>query len=421
LKNLNLKKVSITLAGILFLIAIVLFSYNRAFKEGAAGDFHVFWLAGKTMLEGGDIYYVPPGLRNFIYPPFAAFFFIPLGLMPFNIACFVFYLLNFCLIGVIFYFIKRLCVITFGPIKNSTQITTIAFLLCFKVYWNNIMMIQSNEYVFLFTLLAIFFFLKENENWAVVCLCIAISLKIYPILIAFWMVMRGSRWILAKFVLGGVLCISIPFLFMGVSSGFDQLNWYLHHFILSTNKVGTFNLSYANQSLSGVFGRLFSGEVALGETSYTLIHLGPIITAQILMAIKIFIFLASILFIFINKRKKIEANIFEASLLLLTIHLVSGVTWKAHLVSLFLPYMIVAAIFFKDGFEFKKISILEKLLMAILVMNSLMGQIIVGRKGQLLLNGYGEYALVMILLYVFIFKNGLSLGQTNRNTQNILK
>src|SRR3954470_17638715 len=82
------------LAAGAIVIALVL-SIRQGMSQQVGHDFHVFWQAGKDFASGHPLYrdYLP-GARQFKYPPFAAFLFQVLALVPLPIAAVFFSLLN---------------------------------------------------------------------------------------------------------------------------------------------------------------------------------------------------------------------------------------------------------------------------------------------------------------------------------------
>ena len=140
------------LGKILLSVMIIVFSYYRAKKETAFEDFHVFWQAGIHLWNSVSLYETGPGLK-FIYPPFSALFFSIYSIFPFKMAVFFMFLTNFFLWGVSFFLLKKIFLIYEKQDKKVQYALIISFLLSFKFFWNNIMMVQSNAivYVFLFT------------------------------------------------------------------------------------------------------------------------------------------------------------------------------------------------------------------------------------------------------------------------------
>ena len=111
----NFKEYLIYFAPVILLVYLILESYQI--------DFRVFYVAGKSVLYHLDPYlnqvskfpelYVPINAHDaptsgFLYPPFAALIFAPLGLFPYAIAKIIFSLIIiFILIIMSFHFLQK--------------------------------------------------------------------------------------------------------------------------------------------------------------------------------------------------------------------------------------------------------------------------------------------------------------------------
>ncbi|MDO9182028.1 MAG: glycosyltransferase 87 family protein, partial [Bacteriovorax sp.] len=329
-KNKTLKWVLI----VLLTLFIFIFSYARAMKETIYGDFHVFWLSGKTLFEHGDLYFTGVGLREFIYPPFAAILFLPLSFISFNWAAYVFFIINF--------FFWGLCVKVIDLIMTEAKVETTrtkyiligSFLLSFKLCWNNIMMVQSNLIVLSFSLLGILYFFRKKENYAIAFFCIAISTKVFPILFAFWVIIRGSKSALFKFILGAIICMALPAFIVGPSKALSDLLQYSDFFFNKFLGKTELLLTYANQSINATVFRLFTSMHDTGQPMVTIYDFGLVTAKKIYLGLNLFFFLIMIAIFLYRRIKKMKLSVLEPALVLLVAHLTSSVTWKAHFVSM---------------------------------------------------------------------------------------
>jgi len=382
-------------------VAFMVFAFTRAKKETDFGDFHVFWLAGKTLLEGGDIYYVAPGLRAFIYPPFAAILFIPLALLPFKIACFFFFLVNlFCFIFTV-QTVKKILALYINDEKILKYSQYAAIALIFKISWNNLMMVQVNQLLYVFVVLGIYNFLTKKENWAIFYFCIAISMKVFPILFAFWVVIRGSKLAVPKFVLGAIICIVLPFLFTGPTKGIQQLDWFYNDFILPQSKSKSIGFGYASQSLTSLINRTVVKSQLTTEPNYALIDIGEPASHKIISIVQLSLFLLMCSVFLYSRVKKLNLNMMEPSLVILICHLISSATWKAHMVGMILVYIVIASDIIKR-YQQSSLGFITKLFVLYMAFVSLFGQILIGKKLQMHFNAYGDHTFAMIFCLIYI-------------------
>lgn len=389
------------LIKLLLLVAFVVFAFFRAAKESEFGDFHVFWYAGKTILNGGDLYYTQSGWRAFIYPPFASLIFIPLALLPFKIACFLFFLVNlFCFLFTA-NLVKKILALYIQDEKMLRYAQYASIILIFKISWNNLMMVQVNQLLYVFIILGIYNFLIKKENWAIFFFCISISMKVFPILFAFWVIIRGSKTAFLKFILGAIICIGLPFIFTGPTKGIDQLNWFYHNFILLNAQSSDVGFGYASQSLPGLLHRTLVTSTLTSEPSYALVNL-PESTVKKLISITQIGLLALMCFVFLYLTfKKISHRMLEPALVILTIHLISSCTWKAHMVGMILVFAVIAADII-ERYKTRSIGPITKFFIGYLVAVSLLGQIFIGKKWQMYLGAYGDHTFEMIFCLIYI-------------------
>lgn len=382
-------------------VAFMGFAFARAKKETEFGDFHVFWLAGKTLIEGGDIYYTAPGLRSFIYPPFAAILFIPFAVIPFKIACFLFFLVNLACFIFTAQIVKKILALYVTDEKLLRYSQYAAIVLIFKISWNNLMMVQVNQLLYVFVMLGVYKFLTKKENWSIFYFCIAISMKVFPILFAFWVVIRGTKLAVPKFVLGAIICIVLPFIFTGPTKGIQQLDWFYNDFILGNLQSKSVGFGYASQSLPSLINRTVVTSTLTSEPNYALINIGEPASHKIISVAQLTLFLLMCGVLIYSAVKKYELKMMEPALVILTIHLISSCTWKAHMVGMILVYAVIATDIIKRYKE-STLGFMTKLFIFYMAFLSLFGQMFTGKKMQMYFNAYGDHTFAMIFCLIYI-------------------
>jgi len=388
---------------ILLLTFIVVFSFARGMRQNNGGDFNVFWKAGQNLLSERPLYEPGPGEREFIYPPFAALFFTPLSIFSLNWGAFVFNLFNFFLWFLSFYLLYKIFnyyIPDPGVLKVGLALS---FIFSFKLFWNNWMMVQTNSIILVFSLLGIYYFLRKRENWAIFYFALGTSIKIIPIFFFFWVIIRGTRWALLKSVFWGVLFILLPMMFGGFEKGFSELQYFYQYYVAPFLEDGTANLSYANQSLSSFIYKVFTSLHHKGHMAFTWWDLGLENAGLLKKWSAIAVFGLFLLGLGLSRRKFKEPNILEPALVFLTAHLLSGSTWKAHLVSLAFVYMALFSLYAQS----KKGTFLYYYRWVLYIFIGLLtftGKSIVGHVGQLYIGGWGFWTILMLaLLFFFIF------------------
>lgn len=380
-------------------LAILIFAYARIRKETIGGDIHVFWQVGYSYIRGLDLYLVLPGMREFIYPPFAAVFFIPLGIFPFKIGAYLFFVGNFALWYFCFRYILKIADHFQIALDKRKWIVLGTFLLTFKLYWNNVMMIQSNAYIFLFSLMGIYFFLKNRNHWAIFFIGMATSIKLTPVVLFFWMVARRrSLSFFFKCCLAGALFIFVPWILRGWSQGLHDFQTF-YHLIIDNFLHGNVNVSYANQNIGGVLHRYLTDLTGREDgRTYQLVTLDPSFVKSLSSYISLIILSLPILSTLWQMKKKIAITPYEISTYLIVAHLISGSTWKAHLVTLAFPLFFLLAGIIEKRWKNKSLRFFSYFCAAFFALLALTGKELIGREGIVFVGAYGFFTIGMLLL-----------------------
>ena len=375
---------------LLIIIFIIVYSFLRSKKEGFGGDFNVFWRAGVNFIEGKNLYAPLPGEREFIYPPFAAMFFTILGIFPFKIACFLFYLSNFAMWGAVVIYSKKILNVLSQPISRYALI--FAFVLSFKLIWNNIQMIQTNAIFTLFTLIGTYHYFKKNESWAVFFIGIATAIKIIPIFFFFWLIIRGSKWALPKAIAIGIITITVPMLFRhGEFAGFNDLIAYYNYYLVNFQH-GSAGTSYASLNLGSTIYKLFT------PSEFTIIDLGMPVAKKMYGILFALILSLTVLTSIWLRATKQKFSMLEPA----TFFLLSGSTWKAHLVSFFFIYLCLLTL--RRELMSSAMNRTHNAIIAFASLLMITGKELIGKNGQHFVSGYGFWTyLMLILLFFFLY------------------
>jgi len=399
--------------GLILLIFVLFFSYMRAMKEPIGGDFHVFWQAGQDLWQQLPLYETRPGLREFLYPPFSALFFSFYSFFPFKVATYIFFLTNFVLWAYSFKILH-------GIFQNLSQNKVLirralwfSFFMSFKFYWNNTMMVQSNLIVYIFTLLGIANYFLNKENKAIVFFAIATSIKLTPVFFFFWIIFQGKLKSFCKALFSGAFFIVLPMFISGFSRGWSDLSWYAEHFVFKFLTVSHVSVSYANQALSSTLHRVFTDMHEVGRPTYTLFNLGILATGNLYKVLFVLIFATVLITIILNRKIKKTAAPEIPSIIVLSMLLLSGISWKAHLLSLSFVYVGQYLLYDRLTGLYKKswwgITF-------IITMAAMSGKVIIGKKMQLLTGGLGLYTWVMLILFCFfVLISYQNLGAVNNS------
>jgi hypothetical protein len=186
-------------------------------------DFPVYWLAGKAVLEGSDIYGVA-GPHGWQYPPPFAVAMVPLALLPQAGAMLVWFLLS----ALLTICAVHMCV-TMVRDRRSTEEDVLWFsalpgLLLFGFYASAITRGQASVLVLWLIVAAIFWERKGRDLAGAACLAGAILVKVFPaLLLVHFAWRRRWRFVLATLALLAVGAFVVPGAVFGVHRNWTYL------------------------------------------------------------------------------------------------------------------------------------------------------------------------------------------------------
>jgi hypothetical protein len=398
LRRLNRKDWVLTLGLLGFLVLVVIGATDRAAKQRIGTDFHVFWQAGYDFAHGLPLYQRIPGARKFNYPPFAAQVFQLLGIFPLKTAAWLFYVASALLLLWVAK-LSRDIIEQLEPSRRPGPLPLILALLCsLNFILNNLNMVQVNILVFTLCLLGIRAFIRDREPAASGWIVAATAIKLTPLFFVFWALIRGRRRTWAAMTGAGLLSLTLPMVQRGLSQGIVDLKMYYRTFLHSFAGGGVIP-DYTNQNLASLVYRavvpMSSNDTAAYDYAYlpSLEAAAPLIYR--VLATTIFaLFLGHLLRLRIRGR---PFTALEISSVFLASHLLSGITWKAHLVTLlFVAYSFFAL---NTGLMSRGRRAAFALACAGIAAISL-GRDVIGSRLHHYVGGYSLIVWVMLLLFV---------------------
>jgi len=326
------KKPWLSILTIIYMAGIIAYSVPKSRTITEVSDYMVFWQSGKDFSDKHDLYN-RDFVRPYYYPPFAAFLFQPLHIFPLHISALIFFLTNalilFPLSIYLIYIILRLTRLG----KRRTEVALIlTTLFTLQYFWHNLVALNINCFLFVIILLGIYFLVRKKPHIAGILFTIITFIKIMPVLLAAYVFLfHFSRRVFISMLLAAVLCFSLPIPFRGLDRWLqdhvDQYENVITQYILKGRIVA----NNPNHNLKAGVIKAFHPE------SRNNTHVYPeqypmttkIITLLELMFLGILIVNGVTLY-----RRRIAFSIAYFASILLYMHLISGITWSTHLVTL---------------------------------------------------------------------------------------
>ena len=384
----------VAIAPALALVSII--AASRAEKQHIGTDFHVFWQAGYDFAHGLPLYQPLPNARSFIYPPFAAQVFQLLSVFPLKVAAWLFYVASVCLIGVAVWLTRDIVARLHGsPPRTAPTVFALLFSAVFLI--DNLDHVQVNLLIFCFCLLGVRAFLARSDPTAGAWIVAATALKLTPVFFALWAAIRGTRRTVAAVAGFGVLALVLPVLQRGARQGVIDLSAYYQAF-LQQFAAGAVLTNYRNQNLAALVYRALvpgsSGDTPPYDYAYlaSLHAWAPFLYRVLALGV-----LGVFLFHLIRLRAATKpVGPFEIASVFLASHLLSGITWKAHLVTLLFVFYVF---FSQDREGLSKTSRLALLMAWGAIASAGLGLDLIGATLYHYQAGYSVFVWVMLLLF----------------------
>jgi len=302
--------------------------------EQVGGDFHVFWQAGRNFATGAPLYHGElPGARKFIYPPFAAMVFQLFAVMPLQAAAEVFSFVNIVLIGVSIGLTRKV-VGRLQPDRPQGWLPlAVATALSLQFFFDNIHHVQVNEVIFVLLLLGLDAHLRGQSVRSAAYFVVATAVKITPAFFVLWLLVRGPRRAALAVPAVALACIATPLLARGAATGAGDLAEYYGSF-LAPYQHGQVMTDPRNQSLGAVVYRMMQPTENEEHASYEYLPASPTLAALTYKAgaaALLLLFLAKVAWL---RGTRATVTAIEVSGVFLISHLLSPITWRAHLVTL---------------------------------------------------------------------------------------
>jgi hypothetical protein len=262
---------------------------------------------------------------------------------------------------------------------------------------NNLNLVQVNTALFVLCLWGILAHVEGRDVRAATAFVVAAFIKIVPVFFVAWLALRGRRRGLIAIVPVTLACLALPMLQRGVRGGVQDLREYYQAFLgdFREGLPPRYN-RYTNQNLSAALYRLTQPPAWPEEADYRLSETSPSFTRSASRAATALIGLTFVVSLLWLRRRGSPITVFEWSSAFLVGHLLSGITWKAHLVTLL---FVCCAVFSVPARELPRgLRALVYAAMTLAVLSGLTGRDLVGVRMHHWIGGYSLIAWTMVVL-----------------------
>src|SRR3989440_5305633 len=390
------RRVLLTLA---YLLVLVPWSVIRGSRETVTNsDVGAFWLEGRSFSTGHTRLALAPGARRPACPPFAGMVFQLLALLPLKVSAVLLCILNGLLIPVAVVLTKSIFDRLHPERNRATWPLAVAVVLSLQFFLNNMNLISVNEIIFVLCLLGIRAYLDRRDWGAAAAFVAAAAIKLVPATFVVWLIVRGRRRAALAVVPAVAGAFLLPLVFRGPRTGLTDLADY-HTKVLSQFERGHVITGRTNQNLGGLVYRLTLPPSDQPDPGYgPLVPVSERTAAAIYRAAAALLVLAFLSNLIVLRLRDAPLSAFELASVFLAGHLLSGITWKAHLVTLLFTFYAFLSIRVADVPQ--RLRAFVYVLFALIVVSGGTGRDLVGRQVPYRVDRYGIIVWTMVLLLV---------------------
>ncbi len=380
------------------------------------GDVHLIVNVGQHLLAGTDVYRHPLPDEPYPYLPGIALLLSPLGALPPDMFVPLFVVLNLIFAVLSFLLLcKFFAGKSFFALDPSLQIALSFFtlLLALRFLLYEISSGQINLLVMLLTIYGLCLHQQKKEILGGFWIGLAMAIKLLTLPLGLWFVVKRDFKTLGGLILGALIWLLFPSVFLGISHNFELLqSWFLTAILKNAPVSSTIPFKLANHtdniSLQALILRLTTDVVAFtheGESFHaTLILLPPALASALKSAAVLFVLSLVPLYALLSRHSK--PLISEQG----------GIALSLALVPQFLPqthqyhFLTLLPAYFYIVYLWKVVEVRDRLFLfsviasfAIVLLTS---PDIIGWRAMFLTSAFGSFTLANVLIWIALFRAG---------------
>jgi Glycosyltransferase family 87 len=254
-------------------------------------------------------------------------------------------------------------------------------------------------------------YLKGKENKAIFLLLLAMFIKILPIFFLFWIFVRGNWKTMTKMVVLSSIFILIPLFWRGFAQGFqDHLNYYVA--FLEPFQNGRVEPKLNNYSLAAMIFKWSLPFTNVDGTTFRFLYFDLAQANLIYKTCFVGLILTFFTMLWYSRRRFATPHFSEITFIFCLLHLLSGISWEYHFVSLFVVFIPLGLFLQEKNLPFSQ-KIIGYTMVFIAFLIGIDGQDTIGKTLHLLFNHYSVITILTILMLFFSFFQWLKMNKTS--------
>lgn len=303
-------------------------------------DFPSYYYAGKTALAGGDIYQPLTRVHPYIYPPFFSLLVSPLTFFNINTAAMTWFILNLTLYTASAFILYRILFEKYNATNLLWATVLAAGLIPAQL---DFLHGQVNTLILFLLTTALWSYTKERDMLCGILIGLAAAIKITPaLLVLFFLIKKEYRVVLGALA-ALVVTLVAPVPFFGIGKTVFLLDKWFSLVITPFINDAEVRTKFTNQSLTATILRLFTHANATetGAPYYVNLLNLPHATAKMIIRGLSALILITGFYTAKTPCPRNSARFFaQYAVMLLTMLMLSGISWHHHYVLMLLPFMV---------------------------------------------------------------------------------
>lgn len=395
------------------IILFILFSAGSFFAHKMRApkrnfsDFHCFYTAGKRILNHENIYVIKDTeASEFRYAPIFALMMSGLALMNERRADTLWYLINFFLLIVSIFYLKKLAAIEKLSPKSIFILYLISIVGIIRIAFHNLNSGQSNILMFSSVIIGLYYIHKKDEFLGALIFAFSIMVKYTPLIFIPYFLIRRKYKLSLFITLSIFFYLLLPSLFIGFKENLEYLKGLLPFMANSTILDQITILTGKNQSLLSAVYRSFTPCILYFHSPpmpFQSWNVSPGIIKMIFAASALGLYLLVLIppkKINFNKVKQMYYNVDYALLLILSV-LFNMNAWVHAFILLAMAYFVAVYYLIRNNFKDTPVLIL---LIASYALNLFTTQSVLGKSLMYKIYFYSPMTISALLAFIALLK-----------------
>lgn len=397
----------------LIIISLILFSIGSFFAHQVRApqrnysDFHCFYTSGKRILNHENIYVIKDReTSEFRYAPVFAVAMSGLALMNEGTADAIWYLINFFLVILTLFYLKKLVTLQEIGSKSVFILYLVSILGVIRIAFHNLNSGQSNILMFSSMVIGLYYIHKKRELLGAIIFAFSIMVKYTPLIFIPYFLLKKKFKLSLYIISAFFVYLFLPSLFIGLKTNIEYIKGLIPFLTNSTILDQITILTGKNQSLLSAVYRSFTPCILYFHAPpmpFQSWNVNPAIIKMVFAASALILYLLVLIpakKISLNKNAPMYYNIDYALLLICSV-LFNMNAWLHAFILLSMGYFVIVYYLIRNIFKDRLVLVL---LIISYALNLFTTQSVVGKTLMYKIYFYSPMTLSALVTFIALLK-----------------